>query len=432
MKYQLGGFLLMLLITPLLQAETKLTASGAAANEYFGTSVSISGDIAIVGANGDDDGGSLSGSAYIFARSGSSWSQQAKLTANDAAADDRFGSIVFLSGDTAIVGSPKDDDGGLNSGSAYIFVRNGSSWSQQAKLTASDAATDDYFGISVSISGDTAIVGARWDDEFGSNSGSAYIFVRNGSSWSQQAKLTASDASANDRFGSAVAISGDTAIVGAKDNDDGSSNSGSVYLFVRSGSSWSQQAKLTANDAAEDDRFGSAVAISGDTAIVGVGLDDDNGSNSGSAYIFARSGSSWSQQAKLTASDAVADDKFGVSVSISGNTAIVGADEESSSGTGSAYIFVRSGSSWSQQSKLTASDAAADDRFGVSVSISENTAIVGAHWDDDSGSFSGSSYVYSLAPTGNTLTFVPSSTQIAPQIDKGASILKRRTLMVLK
>jgi len=404
--------------------QQKLTAGAdAGPSDYFGYSASISSDgsTAIVGAYLDDDNGqSNSGSAYIFVRSGSSWTQQAKLTAGaDAGANDYFGYSASISSDgsTAIVGAYLDDDNGQSSsGSAYIFVRSGSSWTQQAKLTAgTDAGYGDQFGEKVSISGDgnTAIVGAVFDDDNGqSGSGSAYIFVRSGSSWTQQAKLTAgTDAARNDYFGQSVSISwnGNTAIVGADyDDDNGQYDSGSAYIFVRSGSSWTQQAKLTAGaDAGAYDYFGQSVSISwdGSTAIVGAYYDDDNGqSNSGSAYIFVRSGSSWTQQAKLTAgADAGSSDFFGWSVSISGDgsTAIVGAykdDDNGQSDSGSAYIFVRSGSSWRQKNKLTANgDAGANDWFGRSVSISSDgsTAIVGAYKDDDNGqSDSGSAYIF--------------------------------------
>ncbi len=371
----------------------KLTASDGAADDWFGQAVSISGDTAIVGAYGNDDKGDSSGSAYIFQRSGTSWVQQAKLTASDGAVAGYFGKSVSLSGDTAIVGAYGDDDKGSLSGSAYIFQRSGTSWVQQAKLTASDGAVVDFFGISVSISGDTAIVGAHGDDDNGSSSGSAYIFQRSGTSWVQQAKLTASDGAVADNFGKPVSLSGDTAIVGANHDDDNGSNSGSAYIFQRSGTSWVQQAKLTASDGVTDDRFGVSASLSGDTAIVGADADDDNGSNSGSVYIFQRSGTSWVQQAKLTASDGGADDRFGISVSLSGNTAIVGAhvDDDKGSSSGSAYIFQRSGTSWVQQTKLTASDGVADDRFGVSVSLFGDAAIVGADVDDDKGS----AYIYS-------------------------------------
>jgi hypothetical protein len=171
------------------------------------------------------------GSAYVFTRSGSTWTQQAKLTASDAAAGDLFGDPVSVSGDTAVVGAYGNDDAGSWSGSAYVFTRSGGVWTQQAKLTASDAAADDWFGISVSVSGDTAVVGSDWDDDAGRNSGSAYVFKRNGSTWTQQAKLTASDAAEGDWFGVSVSVWGDTAVVGSSFDDDAGLYSGSAYVF---------------------------------------------------------------------------------------------------------------------------------------------------------------------------------------------------------
>ncbi len=395
--------------------DAKLTALDGAADDEFGRSVSVSGDTAVVGAPYDDND---EGSAYVFVRSGSSWSEEAKLTASDGAEGDWFGGSVSVSGDTILVGARLDDDNGNWSGSAYVFVRNGSSWSQQAKLTALDGAANDLFGWSVSVSNDTAVVGAHGDDD----KGSAYVFVRNGSSWSEEAKLTASDGAPVDQFGFSVSVSGDTAIVGAwYDEVGGNDDQGSAYVFARNGSSWSQEAKLTASDAAVDDEFGRSVSVSGETAVVGAWHDEDNGYRSGSAYVFVRSGSSWSEEAKLTASDGAQGDFFGVSVSVSGDTTVVGAygDDDRGSISGSAYVFVRSGSSWSEQAKLTASDGAANDLLGHSVSVRGGTAVVGANGDDDKGSRSGSAYVFvlnqqptavaSASPTsvelGETVTF---------------------------
>ncbi len=322
--------------------------------------------------------------------------QIAKLLASDGAASDNFGQSVSLSGDTAIVGSYLDDDRGADSGSAYVFTRSGTTWTQQAKLTASDGAAGDGFGYSVSLSGETVLVGAYLDDDAGSSSGSAYVFTRSGSTWSQQAKLTASDGAASDIFGYSVSLSGETVIIGAYQDDDTASNSGSAYVFTRSGSTWSQQAKLTASDGANSAYFGFSVSLSGDTAIVGAYRDDAPASNSGSAYVFTRSGSTWSQQAKLTASDGASDDYFGSSVSISGDIAVVGSyqDDDAGATSGSAYVFTRSGSTWTQKAKLTASDGAAGDGFGYSVSLSGETVLVGALRDDDIGTDSGSAYIF--------------------------------------
>ena len=370
----------------------KITASDAAANDHFGWSVSLSADgsTALVGAAGKS---SYTGAAYIFTRSGSTWTQQSKITASDAATNDQFGRSVSLSADgsTALVGAPNKS----STGAAYVFTRSGSTWTQQAKITASDAAANDVSGWSVSLSADgsTALVGAF---NKSSQAGAAYIFTRSGSTWTQQAKITASDAATGDYFGYSVSLSADgsTALVGAYQK---SSDTGAAYIFTRSGSTWTQQAKLTASDTAVSDYFGWSVSLSADgsTALVGAAY---KSSYTGAAYIFTRSGSTWTQQSKITASDAAADDLFGWSVSLSadGSTALVGAHNKSS-GTGATYIFTRSGSTWTQQAKITASDAATGDYFGVSVSLSADgsTALVGAYQEDPGNiSNAGSAYFY--------------------------------------
>ena len=333
-----------------MDAAAKLTASDGGPSDEFGHSVSVSGNTALIGAPNDDDVASNAGAAYVFVRSGSSWTEQEKLTALDGAGSDEFGYVVSLSGDTAVVGAYRDDDAGSTSGSAYVFGRSGGSWSQQEKLTAADGASSDEFGFAVAVSGDTAVIGAPNDDDDGSNSGSAYVYVGSGGSWTSQEKLTAGDSAVDDEFGFSVSVSGDTAVIGAPDDDDDGSNSGSAYVFVRSGNSWTQQEKLTASDAAANDNFGFAVSVSVDTAVIGAYRDDDAGSTSGSAYVFVRSGSSWTEQQKLTAGDAAAGDSFGFAVSVSGDTAVIGArnDDDDGSNSGSAYVFVRSGS-WTEQ-----------------------------------------------------------------------------------
>jgi hypothetical protein len=402
----------------------KAAASDRGAGDQFGYSVAISGDYAIVGAPSEDEnvsgGATLSdaGSAYFFVRSGNTWTQQQKIVASDRAAGDYFGSSVGISGDYAIVGAYGEDEDAAGSatlsdaGSAYIFVRTGNTWTQQQKIVASDRGASDDFGWSVAISGDYAIVSARNEDENASGAatlsgaGSAYIFARSGNTWTQQQKIVASDRAAGDVFGYSVAISGDYAVVGAYGEDQDASggatlsDAGSAYIFVRSGITWSQQQKIVASDRAVADFFGYSVAISGDYAIVSAYQEDENASggatltDAGSAYIFVRSGSSWTQQQKIVAGDRAAEDRFGWSVSISGDYAIVGGyleDEDASggatlSGAGSAYIFVRSGNTWTQQQKIVASDRSVNDYFGSSVAISGNFAVVGAYTEAEDAS----------------------------------------------
>jgi len=370
----------------------KFRASDGAYSDYFGLSVAIDGNTALVGAYGDDDKGSSSGSVYIFRFNGSGWVEETKLLASDGAANDDFGYSVAIDGNTALVGALRDDS---YSGSVYIFRFNGSSWVQEAKLRASDGAASDYFGRSVAIDGNTALIGAYGDDDKGSSSGSAYIFRFNGSSWVQEAKLLASDGAASDYFGYSVAIDGNTALIGAYYG-----GKGSAYIFRFNGSSWVQEAKLLASDGAASDWFGYSVAIDGNTDLVGAYADDDKGSSSGSAYIFRFNGSSWVEETKLLASDGAAYDFFGYSVAIDGNTALIGAyyDDDKGTNSGSAYIFRFNGSNWVEENKLLAPDGAASDYFGVSVAIDGNTALVGAYGDADN---SGSAYVFPTTMPGD-------------------------------
>ena len=380
------------------QHEFKLTASDGAEADLFGSAVSANENYAIVGAPriGHEVNGVPidSGFVVIFRRTESGWVEEAKLTASDAAGGDSFGGAVSISGDYAIVGARYDDDAGNSSGSAYIFRRTQAGWIQDAKLTAGDAAELDFFGSSVSISGDYAIVGAPWaDHDAGTNSGSASVFKRTETGWIEEAKLTAGDAAESDHFGKSVSISGDYAIVGAP-------WAGFASVFRRTESGWVEEAKLTASDAARGDSFGGAVSISGDYAIVGDRYDDDVGNSSGSAYIFRRTQAGWIQEAKLTASDAAERDNFGDAVSISGDYAIIGAESDDDAGinSGSAYLFRRTQTVWIQDAKLTASDGAALDDFGSAVSITDNYAMVGAPRNDDAGYESGSVYVYVTRP----------------------------------
>jgi uncharacterized protein (TIGR03437 family) len=231
----------------------------------------------------------------------------------------------------------------------------------------------DWFGISVSVSGGTAVVGALGKN---GDQGAAYVFVQSGTAWSQQQELTASDGEANENFGNSVSVSGDTAVIGAPDEN---SLQGAAYVFVQSGGVWSQQKKLTASDGAANDFFGFSASLDGTTAVIGA---LGKSGNQGAAYVFVQSGATWNQQRELTASDGAANDNFGRSVSVSGNTAVIGAfwkTVDSLTYQGAAYVFVLSGGTWNQQQELTASDGAGESFFGCSVSVSGGTALIGAY-----------------------------------------------------
>jgi hypothetical protein len=364
----------------------KLLAPDGAAWDAFGNWVAIDGDTALIGAPWDDDNGTDSGSAYVFTRTDTTWTPQAKLCAVDAAAGDNFGYSVSLDGDTALIGAQLDDDNGFNSGSAYIFIRSDTTWTQQYKLLASDGAVEDYFGDAVSLSGDTALIGAPYVDFDHVDYGSAYVFMRTGTTWTQQAKLIASDGGWSDEFGNSVSISGDTALIGAHWDTTNEFHAGSAYVFTRTGTTWTEQQKLFASDGSLDDTFGVSVSLDGDTALIGAFGDDDIGDESGSAYIFIRSGTTWTLQQKVLASDGAPQHYFGVSVSLSGDTTLIGTYNNS------VYVFTRTGTTWTQQQKLLASDNG--DSFGHSVSIDSDIALIGARYDDDLGPYSGSAYVF--------------------------------------
>lgn len=385
-------------LAPPTVEQAKLTAPDGSAYDYFGYAVAVSGDTAVVGAYFGDSATSTAGSAYVYTKTGSLWSLQATLTASDAAAYDYFGHSVAISGDTIVVGADYDDDRGPTSGSAYVFTRSGSTWTQQAKLTASDGAMYDYFGRSVAISGDTIVVGADYDDNpAGINAGSAYVFTRSGSVWTQQSKLIPFDADAYDYFGRSVAVHGGTVAVGADYDDDNGTESGSVYVFTGAGPSWTQEAKITAPDGLAYDYFGRSVSLYLGTLLVGAYGDDDGGANAGSAYVYTGGGSSWSLEAQLRASDRTVNDYFGFATALTTDTALIGAysDDDRGADSGSAYLFTRSGSVWSEVAKLTASDAAPYDYFGYSVALHGERAIMGAYADDDRGTNSGSAYLFS-------------------------------------
>lgn len=396
--------------------------------------------------------------------------QPAYLKASNTEPFDGFGASVAAFGDTVAVGAVgeasnatgidgnQSDNSKASAGAVYVFVRTGTTWSQQAYLKASNTDAGDEFGFSVSLSGNTLVVGSGGDDSNATgvngdqtnntvfDSGAVFVFVRDGTTWSQQGYLKASNTEAGDVFGRSVSISGDTIVVGApyessdatgvngNQNNNNATNAGAAYVFVRNGTTWSQQAYLKASNTGVNDTFGDPVSVSGNTIVAGAMLEDSNATGvngnqsnnsatqSGAAYVFVRDGTTWSQQAYLKASNTGANDQFGNSVSISGNTAVVGAWQEGSNATGingnqsnntagfagAAYTFVRSGSTWTQQGYLKASNTGASDQFGYSVSLSGDLLIVGARYEgsiatgvngdqsDNSASASGAAYVFNL------------------------------------
>lgn len=364
--------------------QAQLTASDGLSNDEFGRDVALDGDTAVVGVPYEDYYSSP-GVAYVFVRSGGTWVQQATLRAADAADNEWFGASVAVSGDTVVVGAPRHPWGPSSTGSAYVFTRSGSTWSQRAELTADDGADGDFFGGAAALDGSTAVIGAT-----GANA--AYVFTGSGASWSQQSKLTGDGS-----FGTAVAVTGDTAVVGAQWwGSAGGVNDplGAAFVFVRSGTTWTQQALLTAADGQHGDYLGASVALSGDTALVG------RGQGTGAAYVYTRSGTTWTQQAKLEdPSYSSYPDCFGTSVALDGDSALVGAPYTDftygNDNRGAVYLFTRSGTTWTQEAMVTASDGAAGDYYGYAAAMSGGTALVGAPTDDVLGHIDqGSAYAF--------------------------------------
>ncbi|AKS41167.1 FG-GAP repeat protein [Wenzhouxiangella marina] len=488
-----------------------LKASNTGQNDALGYSVAISGDTVVVGAflersgatgvggDQDDDSATAAGAAYVFVRDeDQTWTQQAYLKASNAELGDQFGWSVAISGDTIAVGAnaesssargvngDQDDNAAPASGAVYVFVRDGTSWSQQAYLKASNTDPLDRFGHSVAISGDRLVVGApfedspftrpditndlinkQWNRAPDHDAGAVYVFVRNEGSWTQQVYLKPSWNSSDDRFGHSVAISGDTVVVGSPNEDssgtgvepgngdsfapvdspqrdDSAPQAGAVWVFLHDPdffrwNGWKPQAYVKASNTDAGDAFGSAIAISGDTLVIGApgedseatGLDGEQGNNSangaGATYVFQRSEidneTVWQQQAYLKASNTGQGDQFGWSVAISGDMLVVAAEREDSGATGvdgaqdddsavdsgAAYLFRRSGAGWQQQAYLKASNTGPFDAFGLSAAVSGTTAVVGAPAEgsaatgvngdgsDDSAPYSGAAYVFDLA-----------------------------------
>ena len=427
--------------------------------DTFGESVSLSGDTLAVGApaedsaatgvNGNQADNSVfnSGAVYVFVRSGATWSQQAYIKASSTSSVASFGGAVSVSGNTLAVGAI-----GVNpSGVVYVFVRNGTTWSQQAMLQASNPTIANQFGNTVALSGDTLAVGSPFEssratgingnqnNNLANSSGAVYVFQRTGQTWAQQAYVKASNAEAFDHFGTSLGLSGNTMAVGAtgessgatgvngNQNDNSADASGAVYVFQRTGQTWAQQAYLKPPTRGPQQIFGKSLSLSDNTLATGA----DGAGLAGDLHVFFRSGTTWTAQAVLVASNRQEGDLFGMSVAISGDTLVAGAPAESSiargvdgdqndntaRGAGAAYLFVRTGGSWQQQAYLKASNTdppfpdidgrfRLNDRFGNAVAVSGGTVVVGArnefggsagingNQEDNSKRDSGAAYIF--------------------------------------
>ena len=314
--------------------------------------------------------------AVIFKYDGKKWEKQVELFPKVGDPPETFGWSVSISGTTAIIGQPFDS-------SVSIFTQGANNWKSRVKLSGEDTKAADAFGKAVYIDRNTAVVGAPKDDDAGSNSGSAYIFVYDEGLWRQQAKLVARDLAKRDAFGEAVVLRGGTVVVGAPEHaHSGKESAGAAYVFVREGERWVQQAKLTADDPGQGDGFGTSVAMGGNTIFIGAPFHDDGGKKeAGAAYVFVPNGATWKQHAKLSAKDAGKGHNFGSGVAVDGNIAIVGAGgaNEVAPRSGAAYGFARVDGVWEARKKVVPDEGGKFFRFGLAVAMSANTVIVSSH-----------------------------------------------------
>ncbi len=412
----------------------QLEASNITQNSEFGRAVCINGDYAIVGALLDDHNGITDGgAAFVYHFENGQWVFQAKLMSADSEAKDHFGRSVYINDNRAIVGCTYSNDPETYNGSAYIFVNNNGVWTQQAKLLASDRGRMDRFGVTVGMWGDYAIVGCYGSDytvngTAYSNGGAAYIYHFNGTSWGEEQKLIPNVPINEMKFGWAVSMYNDKAIIGTTEDRYNNTDliPGSAFIFSLQGSTWVQTAKLTPADTQDGDNFGCAVNLNGDYAIVGAFEDNDHGTSSGSAYVYHYEGGAWQMQQKLSAANGVSADNYGWSVGITQNRAVVGAyhSNKDYNDTGSAYVYSRNNTTWSLDQELIAADRALADQAGWFVSVSGDNVLVGApRWDInrsvpsiDQGTNEGQAYIYTAAvqaPQVSALTPAHLSTKIS-------------------
>ena len=391
-------------VDPLLWQEQETTADDGAAGDQFGISVAISGNTAFIGA--DDatiNGNAAQGAVYVFSNTNGTWVQSQKITLDDGASGDFFGVSVTIDGENALIGAHGTTvDGNAWQGAAYIFTNVDGVWTRSAKITANDGAFFDQFGWAVALSGTSALVAAQ-NATVGANAnqGAVYAFSNSGGVWSQTQKLVADDGAASAYFGFSIALSGTTALIGAEGDGD---YMGAAYVFDSASGVWTQTQKLTADDADPPpgiDQFGRAVALSGTTALIGSEGDNVHGNQyQGAAYIFTSSSGVWSQTQKLIASDGEASDLFGSSVALVDGNALIGAfgaTVDGNADSGAAYIFENTNGAWNEISKIVASDGVYGLQFGSAVAIDAAFHPLIAAWSAtvNGNTFQGAAYFYS-------------------------------------
>jgi hypothetical protein len=385
--------------------DSDLTTQGGQSGDQFGYAVGITDEFnshVLIGNIGDDDVVEDAGSISVFENFQAGFFEVRKMTAYNWSRLDEYGSSVSISGNRALVGAPKDNDLGFDSGSAYIYDLIGGEWQLTAKLLAQDGESSDLFGSAVSLSGDRALVGALNEDDVENNSGAVYVYEWNGQEWLQTARLKATDARSQARFGNAVSLCGDRALIGAYRDSEVGSNGGAVYVFDLDNNIWTETVKLHAATTGFNDYFGGAVSLDRDRALVGAFWDATHGTDAGSAYVFTLDQGVWSEDAQLVPVDIAAGDEFGGSVDIKGDRLVVGAAEEGIFGDswGAAYVFEFDGLDWQEAGKLVPDNGVHQDYFGCSVSLGNDWVVVGSCENNQNGTDSGAAYIYSWDKVG--------------------------------
>jgi hypothetical protein len=378
---------------PAWSEPVKLTASDAMADDRLGVSIDLDGDTLIAGAFRDDDLGGSAGAAYIFRRGPSGWEEEAKLLPSDGVSGDWIGWSVTISGDTAAVGTHNADK-------VYIFTRSGASWAETAILQAADTEEGDLFGFDLDLEGERLLIGALGHEINGVRTGAAYIFEGAGASWTEVDKLAPLDGIQNGNFGGLLSLDGDTALISAVEDNDLGGSSGSAYIFALTSGGWEEQQKLLAPDGAVFDRFGWSLGLSGDFAVICSRKDAGSADDSGSAYFFERVAGMWTFLEQLSPADEAVGDYFGSEAVLVGNTAVITSQYATEAGNdaGAAYVFTRGSAGWEETGKLLPPASTGMYRFGDHVAMSGEVIAVAASWDtDEAGVYQGSVFVFEPA-----------------------------------
>jgi len=380
----------------------KVLPEDLVADDRFGSCVRIAGGTIFASCRSDDDNGENSGSVYVIEQVEGEWTWTDKILPDDGIAGQHFGGPLGVSGDTVVVGAASDAELAGGAGAAYVFVSTDEGWAQQAKLLASDGAADDNFGSGIAIDGDTIVVGAPGDDDNGGSSGAIYVFTWSGAEWLEQDKLTPAAAYAGDLFGSPVVIEGDT-MISASDSADGVGiDSGKAWILERSGDAWENDLQLVPAGQSAYDHMGSALALDGDVAILGAEMANTWGDNSGKAYVVERIGEEWYSLQSLVPQPPLecgAQDQFGGAAAMDGDTAVIGAPYYGALATstgGAVWIYHRWAELFTQQDRLRGDDTTSGDLFGNTIAIEGTTVVVGAPYEDEAGDSAGAIYVFEL------------------------------------